>query len=150
MVFLVVALMVVVVVVEEDLQLRLHLLQLHQHINNVLRLLLDPPHEHLARRGVLDEANTDPRAPDAVLRIARVVDDLAPRARDEVPHVLELGAARPALERDDLFRDAVLVHARGVVEGAEDVDRVLFGGGDDLVFDVLVYRAGVKECVRNL
>ena len=127
-------------------QLRLRRHAERRHLpNRVLRLTLDAPEEDLAARAVRDEPHDDARGPYARVGVADLVHAAAALARDELAHVLELGAAGAPLERDDLLRDRVLVHARGVVHRAEDVRRVALGGGDDLVFDVLVDRAAAGE-----
>ena len=136
------------------LRLRLRLrprdAQPHQPIDCLLRLHLDPSQQLLARRYVLDEPQHDPRGPDAALGVPRLVHQPATLAGNELPDVLELGAPGTALERDDLLRDAVLEHARRVVQRAEDVYCVLLCGRDDLVFDVLVDRAkGECVCARG-
>lgn len=105
-------------------ELRLLNPQLRQPIDNRLRLPLDPPHQHLTRRTVVDQAHGHADAPDAVVGVPGLVHHLPARAGDELADVLELGAARPPLERDDLRRDRVLEHARRVVQRAEDVRRV--------------------------
>lgn len=112
-----------------------------QPIHDLLRLPLDPPQQHLARRHISNQAHHEPRRPHPILGVARLVHEAPALPRDEVADVLELRTARTALERDDLLRDGVLVHARRVAQRAEDVRRVRLGGRDDRLLDLLVDRA---------
>jgi hypothetical protein len=119
------------------LRIRLNLNNLLQPTHNLHHLPLQPSQQLFTRRHIVNQPHRDPRAPDPRIRVAVLVHQPPARAGHEVAHVLELGVP-PALDGDDLHGHFVLVHARGVVQRAEDVDGVAFGGGDDFVLDVLM------------
>jgi hypothetical protein len=81
-----------------------------------------------------------------MIRVAILVHLSPPCTTYQLPQILELRPSRLVLDSDDLRRDFVLVDTCGVGrrERAEHVHRILFGSGDDGIFDVLMYWAEWK------
>jgi len=73
----------------------------------------------------MDQSNRHSRTPDPVLWVTQFINLPSPYPRNKVPHVLKL-RSWPFLDLNNLFRDAVLEYARGVVQRSENMDGVLF------------------------
>ena len=84
----------------------------------------------------------------AYIRITVLVHHLASCTRHQFSEILEFGTTGSTLKRYYFHRYFVFEDTCGVTEGTEDMNCVLFGGSDDLLFDVLVNRA-MENCQKN-
>lgn len=73
----------------------------------------------------MDQSNCHSRTPDPVVGVTQLVNLPSPCPGNKVSHVLKL-RSRPFLDLNNLFRDAVLEYACGIVQRSENMDGVLF------------------------
>lgn len=57
---------------------------LSHSFDDFFRLALESAQQNLACRDVLDEAHSNPRRPNPILRVSNVIDNLSPRTRHKI------------------------------------------------------------------